>query len=97
MSRSTSYRFASVDLSIEVPNGLTLRTDVAPTEWSTRACYRIAHRARESGLGRSCQRGSRRTRGFFIPPLDAWAIDSSPSLGRSSLAREARRFILRCS
>jgi hypothetical protein len=33
VSHSTSYRFGDLDLSIEVPGGLTLQTDVAPTEW----------------------------------------------------------------
>jgi hypothetical protein len=33
VSHSTSYRFGDLDPSIEVPSGLTLQTNVAPTEW----------------------------------------------------------------
>ncbi len=48
MSRSTSYRFASVDSSIAVPNGLTLRTDVAPTEWVDESL--LPHRGVSEGV-----------------------------------------------
>jgi hypothetical protein len=97
VSHSTSYRFGDLDLSIEVPGGLTLQTDVAPTEWVDESL--LPHLGQSEGVrvGEIVPTGFEAYARILHPASRRVAIDSSPSPGRSSLACEARRSIQRFS